>query len=213
MKAGVRRNSDPTYPDWVISTTQIVAYLLAGVPLRMLYRARRIFPRNIETLERGVLVVANHQSMVDPFIIVFSLPFRLYLKMLPLRFPTAHHIFTSRWYNPRFFPFLKLLGCFTIGTTSAENMHVIFYMREKLAQGYTFCMFPEGGINEAHTVKDLKRGVDFFMKHAKKVLFVRLHGFNDAVFARSTRRIVYGEVFDPPPEMSVDEMRSYLENL
>lgn len=216
LLSGTRGTPPPRTPfERVIVLFQILAYLIAALPLRLIYRAHKRLPANIKILECGSLIISNHQSMVDPFFVTASMPFRAFLKVLPIRFPTADFVFKSKLLNPKFFPFLALLGCFSIGATHVERMQVIFYIRKLLKDGRTVFLFPEGEINEGTNVKDLKQGIDFLIRDAKYVLFVRLHGLNGTTHETGGRRhkIIFGEVFEIPPVMSVEEMRTYLEQL
>jgi 1-acyl-sn-glycerol-3-phosphate acyltransferase len=148
MDTQVRSVKSPTFPGWVLIVPQTLIYLVSAIPLRLWYRARKQLPGNIEKLREGSLLVANHQSLVDPFFIVMSLPIHVYMRLLPIRFPTADWAYTSWHFNPPFFPFLKLLGCFTIGTTSTDKMRAMFYIRELLKQRKTVMLFPEGEITD-----------------------------------------------------------------
>lgn len=199
----------------VIVVFQIFAYLVAALPLRLMYRAHKRLPVNFSALKQGSLIISNHQSMVDPFFVTASMPFRDFLRVLPIRFPTADFVYKSAYLNPKFFPFLKFFGCFSIGATHLERMRVIFYIRELLKQRRTVFLFPEGEITKGTNVKDLKQGIDFLVRDAASVLFVRLHGLNGAEHATGGRRhkIIFGDVFETPPQMSVDEMHAYLEQL
>lgn len=200
----------------LISIVQVLAYVIGALPLRIMYRTERKLPHNLHLLRRGSLIVSNHQSMLDPFIVSACLPFHIFLKMVPIRPPVIDYIFRDPRYNPPFFPILKMFGCFSIGKTSAEKMKSIFYIRELLKRHETVFLFPEGGISTEHTVKEFKQGVDFFMDQALNVIFVRLRGFNkkkNRASGYKGHQITFGEVFEPAPHMSVEEMRQYLEHL
>ena len=201
-----------TVPGWVIVISQILLYVFVAMPLRLWFRAKRTLPANVHTMKRGILVAGNHQSLVDPFFVVLNFPFRQYLNILPMRFPTADWVLRQAW-NPWFFPVLRFLGCFSIGTTSAEKMKSIFYIRSLLKKDETVFLFPEGRITNEKQVKDLKKGIDFFMWDAHSVMFVRLRGFNGYDGGQSRYSITYGDVLTPPPSMSVEQMTAYLNNL
>jgi len=205
-----------TVPDSILVVTQVLAYIFCALPLRIWYRALRTLPNNLHQLVRGSLILSNHQSMADPFFVLACVPVRVFLRILPIRFPTADFIYKSKFYNPRFFPFITLLGCFSIGSTSIERMRTIFYIRTQLKAGYTIFLFPEGEITKEQNVKELKEGVDFFMHDAKSVMFVRLHGLNRYGRMRRQRgrcRVTFGEVFTHAPSMTIEEMHRYLDHL
>ncbi len=195
---------------------QILSYIIGAIPLRLLYRGKRVLPDDLHRLRRGSLLISNHQSMVDPFYVLAHLPLNHFLRILPIRFPTDGKVYASSFYNPKLFPILTLLGCFSVGVTKAEKMRAIFYIRGLLKKRETVFLFPEGEIIKERNVKDLKRGIDFFIDDALNVLFVRISGLNGVkrtLHDTVKCTITFGEVFEPPPSMSVAEMQTYLENL
>ncbi len=205
-----------TYSDTTIIISQIICYILTMIPLRLRYRAKRIYPGNLHLLRKGSLILSNHQSMVDPFFVVMNLPFRVYLRILPMRFPTADHIMKNPTLNPPFFPILKFLGCFSVGTTADTAVASIFYIREVLKSGKTIILFPEGKIVTEKTLGEFKRGINFFMQDCTNIMFVRLRGFNEMrkwFYKKGEHSITFGRVLEPPPEMTVPEMRDYLERM
>ncbi|MCA9360701.1 1-acyl-sn-glycerol-3-phosphate acyltransferase [Candidatus Nomurabacteria bacterium] len=207
------KTKPPTYSDLTITVSQILLYIFVAFPLRLCYRAKRTLPKNIKLLRSGSLMVANHQSFADGFYVILALPFRTYLSMLPLRFPVADWVLRNPFFNPPFFRLLKFLGCFSIGITSTEKMKGIFYIRSLLKNKKSVVLFPEGSITSDKNVKELKEGLDFFKKHAINMTFVRLRGFNVRKGGESKCSITYGEVFEPPPKMSLVQMGEYLNSL
>ena len=210
------RNASPSAPDWIIVVMEIAAYIIVLIPLRLYARARRRLPKTLNKLRGGSLLVSNHQSMADPFVILAHLPFLAFLHMLPIRFPTDDERFRSPAMNPRFFPLMTLLGCYSIGKTNHEKMVALFYTRQLLEKGYSVCLFPEGQITQEKEVQALQKGIEFFKNAARNVMFVRMHGFHekkDVSFLLKKRSITFGEVLPTPLTMTLEEMHTYLNTL
>ncbi len=209
-------SSNLAFPDVIIILAQIILYIVIVIPLRVRYRARRSLPGNIYTLKKGSLILSNHQSMVDPFFITISLPFFVYLRILPLRFPTAEAIYSNPFYNPKFFPLLKMFGCFSIGKNPQEMTACIFYMRDLLIKKHTLFLFPEGKIVSEKTIGEFRKGVSFFVRDCANVMFVRLRGFNNKrrlYYPGGEHSITFGRVMQPDVKMTTEEMRNYLINM
>lgn len=87
------------------------------------------------------IVVANHQSMFDPFAIFALLPFNHRRRLLPLKFMTIPKMY-HRWYIK---PFAYILGCYPAHVRD-RNHHTygIGGTIKLLRYGYNICLFPEG---------------------------------------------------------------------
>jgi len=102
----------------IIAVVQIIAYGILFLPLRLLLRITRVLPENLDELSRGSLLIANHRSKMDPFVVLAHLPFFTFLRILPIRFP-VHHDFMKR----RIFRYtLPFLGSYDIGGTPWTKM-------------------------------------------------------------------------------------------
>lgn len=201
--------------DRVLFIVQVLIYFFCAIPLRIIYRSKIKYTASLDNLRKGSLFVSNHQSKVDPFLILACLPPRDYLRTIPVRFPLTEDFFSSKYLNPRLFPILTILGCFSAGSTTYTKMHTVFYIRKLLKQNKTIMIFPEGKISTEISILDFKKGVDFFIKSAHSVIFIRLGGFKNNKKHRGEKvsHVTFGEVFSPPPEMSSHDMKNYLEKL
>lgn len=151
---------------------QILLHFFSAYPVRAFYNAYRVLPSNLHIIKRGMLVVSNHQSMADPFVVLGHIPFKLFLQTVPLYFPVSHTEY-NYWY---FKPFLKILGGYDIGGTKKEKLIGLMKTRDLLKQKRTVFLFPEGKINK-ETIGDFHRGIEFFAKSSSGVIFVRMQGF------------------------------------
>lgn len=93
----------------------------------------------LKITDKRILIVCNHYTKFDPYIILSELPYSLYKQLLPIRFFTA-----NMYFRPKVASFfLKIQGCFraksvpnkTSGLKSGLNLS---------DQGHTLLMFPQG---------------------------------------------------------------------
>lgn len=164
---------DSSWKFFVITIAQVCCYFVMIVPLRLLALARRDIDHNIARLQAGSLVVANHQSPLDPFIVLAHMPFLAFLELLPIRFPVTHgYMSKKRWQA------LRLVGAYDIGVTPREKMMGLYRARQYLRHEVTIFLFPEGKVNRTGQVGELQRGLQFLMAENTPLMFVRLQGFH-----------------------------------
>ena len=125
---------------FLITAVQFVFWL----PVRLIVVVmRRGLNRQLTTSSiiptQHYTIVANHQSMLDPFMICGSLSLPVYLKLMPYRF-FVHNGFID---NPWLRPFLILLGGFP-AREHERYWHGIAAAERYLAGGQTSVIFPEG---------------------------------------------------------------------
>lgn len=162
--------------DFVIKYCQLLSYFIFYIPFKVFYAIEGDLPKDIKKIKKGSLLVSNHQTHLDPWIIMSRISLSVSIKILPIRFPVSHEYMTKQ----RFSKVLKLLGCYDIGGNSRENMIGFLYTRELLKRGETVFLFPEGKISrDGNEVDNLKRGIEFFVKESKNVIFARMKGFNE----------------------------------
>ncbi len=200
-----------------ILVVQFFCYLLLCLPLRLYFKAQRHLGDNISDLGKGSLVVCNHQSKIDPFFILACLPFRVFMSLLPVRFPVLDEYYSSSWYNSKIFPFLTLLGCFPVGEEGVDRMKSVFFIRSLLKKGVTVLIFPEGKLVKDEKVEKLHQGINFFFKDAAEVVFVRIFGLNGVYHledvASSRSRIVFSKVYVNPETINFEQAEKYLNDL
>ena len=170
---------------------QLLSYFILPLLFRVMYRPKAFYKDDLASLGRGSLLVANHQSLLDPFIILAQIPFRVFLRLLPIGFPTAHE-----WMDQPFRgQLVKFLGCYSIGSTKQERVRVMFHTCKLLRDGRTMMIFPEGERSEG-AVGNFQKGIELFARYARQVVFIRMDGFTRALrWKRSTvHRLVFSDV-------------------
>lgn len=163
-------------------------------------------------LPQGVLFIANHQSRVDPFLIIYSIGFKNFINVLPARFPiTAEYM--SR---PLIKHILTSFGGYNIGANSIERMKKLLYTRDILRRKGSILLFPEGRINKTGKIdcSSFKDGAAILFYENTPIVFVRLTGFSDFSWRTRTgadkRVITYSEVIlEGTPEEKLEKMQEF----
>lgn len=191
-KNKMKKQIKMTISDAFIAFNQIVVYLIFSRAIRFFFRANRKTCASIYELKKGALIVANHQSVLDPFVIGFHLPWKSFLNVIPLRFPTAHKYYV--W-----LPFLALVGSYDIGKDKRGKMLGLFRTRQYLADGKSVMLFPEGKICRTCTdsVDEFQEGITFLTDVTKNVMFVKMNGFHRRDWLKAwthKRALIFGEI-------------------
>ncbi|QQR64561.1 1-acyl-sn-glycerol-3-phosphate acyltransferase [Candidatus Kaiserbacteria bacterium] len=123
----------------------------------------------------GMLIIANHQSKIDPFLISYHIGIRNILTTIPIRYPVDH-----KYISKPFIGFcIRLLGGYDIGGNHMERLKKLVFTRNLFHRGYTVVLFPEGKITrDSDMVDEFKRGASALFNENYPVVFVRLTGLN-----------------------------------
>jgi len=195
--------------DLVVVFFQIIAYFTLFFYLRYFFKIDKKIAEDIKEIKKGSLFIANHQSMLDPFLIFTNLPFLTLLKIVPIYFPTSPDIYKKiklSW----------LLGTYSVGETRRERMLGLLRTRNYLENGKTVMIFPEGKICRCSSILELKEGITFLTDFAKNTIFVKLDGFQYKFWYefRGNRKLVYEKVGDNSNELgNIELIKKYLKNI
>ncbi|MEM6279758.1 MAG: 1-acyl-sn-glycerol-3-phosphate acyltransferase [Verrucomicrobiota bacterium] len=138
--------------------------------VQLLYRVRRtgvgFVPR-----EGGVLLLSNHVSYIDAFVIYLTSPrpvrfviLEAYMKVKPIA-----------W-------FLKLFGAIPIRKTHAKE--AINRTVAALEEGDVVCLFPEGGLTRLGVIYEFKKGFELIVrKSGCPVVPVYMDGLWNSIFS------------------------------
>src|SRR5881398_4185583 len=134
-----------------MSAAERMLHIIAGPPLRCLYRVTAHGLRNLPS--GGFLLLPNHITWVDAIVLQLACP-------RPIRY-----IIDEEFYRkPILHPFLRLLRCIPINTRHSHS--AIRAATEKIAEGEVVCLFPEGQLERAGTLLRLRRGYELIARHA-----------------------------------------------
>jgi len=136
----------------------------------------------------GVLLVANHQSYLDPVLVAVHL-------RRPVSFLAKSELFE----NPYFGWFIRKLHAFPVRQGDGDIGAVKEVIR-RLQEGYALNIYPEGSRSETGDIGPLERGVALVIRKAGvPVVPVAIHGSfaawpkSDKLFHAHPIRVKYGE--------------------
>jgi 1-acyl-sn-glycerol-3-phosphate acyltransferase len=146
-----------------VRVNSIFFYIFFAFLLRLIFRIKR---QEIPVLrkENNYIIASNHVSKLDPFLILASLPFTTFLKLIPIWFVTTNE-YLIKWYYR--LPLLAL-GC--ISTKQRKNEKVLDLLKNLLANGDTIFIFPMGGIKKR--AKRTKVGVVYLEREVKNSFII-----------------------------------------
>lgn len=139
------------------------------------YRVQRIGLDNVPK-EGGVLLVSNHVSYIDSFVIYLCSP-------RPVRFVVLEHYVKVKsigW-------FLKLFGAIPIRQGSARD--AIAKSVEALKNGDVVCLFPEGELTRTGVLGPIHKGYELIARKAEcPVVPVYMNGLFRSIFSYERSR-------------------------
>jgi acyl-[acyl-carrier-protein]-phospholipid O-acyltransferase / long-chain-fatty-acid--[acyl-carrier-protein] ligase len=178
---------------------------LVRLPLILLTRViYRVKVRGIENLplEGGVLIVANHVSWSDPFLLGSTMQRRI-------RFLMDKEFYDKWWIRP----IARLMQAIPISSTDPPKkiMASLIEARKALDEGYVVCIFAEGALTRTGVMREFRAGFEKIAKGKEyKILPAYIGGvwgsifsyYDGKVLSRLPRRlalpaaIYYGELMD-----------------
>jgi 1-acyl-sn-glycerol-3-phosphate acyltransferase len=145
---------------FLFSIVLIVTYLILFIPIKLIYNTNVSISPQLNTLEGNrLLVVANHRRALDPYILLTSLPFIVFIKLLPIRFPTANMYLQEWWQKAFLIPF----GCFR-AYSEADKLSGMKGALKLSDKGQTIFIFPEGKRKWKSDLVDIKPGVGYLIQ-------------------------------------------------
>ena len=156
--------------NWLIRGVLIATYILIVIPIRIVFKIKRRGELEIKNSGRYI-IAANHNSKLDPFLILASLPFRTYLKLIPIRFVTTQN-YLNKWYH-KFF--LIPLGC--ISNKPKKHKKPLEILEKRLRAGETIFIFPRGELEKKGLKSKPKVGVVYLERYVKgsKIIPVKIY--------------------------------------
>ncbi|MEK7604202.1 MAG: lysophospholipid acyltransferase family protein [Patescibacteria group bacterium] len=194
--------------DTIFRTTQLITYPFNWWLSRRIKLTARV-PYTF-SVPRGTLVLANHRSLFDPFLIAYHLGMENWLHTIPTRYPATPD-YTLR---PILGSVIRALGAYNIGRTPMERAKKLVFTRDLLDRGCTVLLFPEGKIvDNGEVVAEFQRGIKMLFAQDYPIVLVRLSGFNTHSFLRphtvADARIEYSPVIRGTPEMKLEQLRTF----
>ncbi len=167
---------------------------LLWILVNTIYRIK-VLHRDRIPLEGPVLIVANHLSYIDAFMVQMS-------THRQIRFIMAQDIFhvpVLRW-------FFKIMGAIPIYSRKhPEKLEAAFAaIQENLQRGEVVCIFPEGQISRTGQTFKFKPGMERILKEAPcPVVPIYLHGMWGSLFSFSDGKFFWKRPLSFPYPITV----------
>jgi acyl-[acyl-carrier-protein]-phospholipid O-acyltransferase/long-chain-fatty-acid--[acyl-carrier-protein] ligase len=148
----------------------------------MFYRIRVAGAVNIP-MTKGVLLVSNHVSLVDPLLLMAS-----------TKRPICFLMEKGYYENPVLRPFAQRLGCIPVSAEMEPRALVrsLKEARQRIKAGEVVCIFAEGQITRTGRMLPFRRGLETIMKDADApIIPVRLDGLWGSIFSFDGGRFVW----------------------
>jgi acyl-[acyl-carrier-protein]-phospholipid O-acyltransferase/long-chain-fatty-acid--[acyl-carrier-protein] ligase len=158
---------------------RLVLYFLTNT----VYRIRVIGRENVP-LNGPAILVPNHVSMVDPFLIAGGISRQVRFMM-----------FRDFYEKPLVHPLVKLMNAIPISNNDApkEIMKSLINARKQLQEGHLVCIFAEGEISRlGGAVLGFKRGLEVILKDLDvPIVPVHLEGVWGSIFSFQDKKFIW----------------------
>lgn len=142
-----------------VDLIQIAVYAVFFWPLRYLFRVR-VDGLDRISVTKPCLIISNHQSMWDAFIVLSAFGMRNFLAARPLRAPSDNALYL----NPLIRPFADMIGLYEIRPQGDldKSLESTF---AQIDAGNTVFFFPEARMVRNGGVGEPKRGIGWIAAH------------------------------------------------
>ena len=157
--------------------------------ISILYRRRYAGRQNLKNLILPTVFASNHVSLIDTFVILYSLPIRIRLKLTTVMsiehhflhfFNKTGNVFRRLFEAICFYVFICLfLNVIPLSRTHGykQSLENIGYMIDK---GFNILIFPEGAITIDGNIKEFEPGIGIIAKEMKvPIVPIRIDGLHD----------------------------------
>lgn len=185
----------------------LITYSVLNLILRLFFSVRiAVDPSLLSSPPKGALLISNHKSMIDPWIIPVMMPFRLFNNFSPIRFSGATRFnspIRNFLYASGIIPLIYFLyNVIEIPQTGSTDEKLLPF-KEALLRDETVMFFPEGSIMPDSSIGEFKRG-SAVLAHAANTPIIPI----SIRYKRGTFRthcfINYGAPLSIPEELFTD---------
>lgn len=181
----------------------IATYITISRFLRWYYHTEITISKKLLNIEKDrFIIVANHKKAIDPYLILATLPFDVYLTFLPIRFFTAN-VFLKHWWQRCF---LLPFGSFRAYSTEGKLSGVKGALQLS-DQGQSLFIFPEGK-RVKHTKKaELKVGVAYLAQRRNFTIIPVNIDYKRSSSKRKTQ-IIWGAPFKHSFDIQYEDLNA-----
>lgn len=177
--------------------SRMTMYFMRAFLFLIFYTNKEIINPTAEKFEKPAIIVANHQSMIDILIMLSLTP-----KMIMV---------TNKWvWNSPVFGHVVRYAGFIPSHKGFENMNEI--LREKIADGYSVVIFPEGTRSVDGKIKRFHKGAFMLAKNLKlDIVPITLYGTGQLLNKRQMYYVKPGTyVASILPRITPDKLNKYV---
>ena len=154
-----------------------IRLLIIGL-FRVFYRIKVLHADRVPK-EGGVLLVPNHMTYIDAFILSAACPRKI-------RFLMFDEYFKHRWIGP----FVKVFD--TVPISSKRAKEALSVAAEAVEEGAVVCIFPEGQLARTGVMNEFKRGFEMIARKANcPVLPAAMDGLWGSIFSFERNKFIY----------------------
>lgn len=191
---------------YIVTTVLTLTYISISRFLRWYYHADIKIPRELSNIKNDrYIIVANHHKAIDPYLILATLPFRIYRTLLPIRFFTAN-VFLKHWWQRCF---LLAFGSFRAYSTEGKISGVKGGLQLS-DRGESLFIFPEGKRVRTNSKVELKIGVAYLAQR-RDFIFLPVYVQYSKAPSRKKTQIAWGKPFKIDYEMKNEELNKLTE--
>lgn len=149
----------------------LITYTTLNLILRLFFSVRiSVHPSLFSSPPKNALIISNHKSMIDPWIIPVMMPFKIFNNFSPIRFsgatrfnaPARNFLYASG-IIPLIYFLYNVIKIPSTGTTNEK----LAPFKDALLRGETVMFFPEGSMVPEGSIGEFKRG-SAALAHAAK---------------------------------------------
>ncbi|MCE5329834.1 AMP-binding protein [bacterium] len=165
--------------------SQFILFPFISILYRKRYKGRE-FLRN---LKRPTVFISNHVSLIDTFVILFSLPLKIRSKLTTVMSIEYHFLNYFKGTGTPLRRFFEAIGfyifvCFFLNVIPLSRTHGFKQSFENIGtlidRGWNVLIFPEGSITLDGNIKPFEAGIGIIAKDMKvPIVPVRIDGLHD----------------------------------
>lgn len=155
--------------NWLIKFVLILVYFITTIPLRLIFKIKSNHKNFHIDASKLYILASNHPSKLDPFLVLCSLPFKKYIKLLPIHFLTTDD-YMRKWYKK---VFLLPLGC--VSTEEINGIKPLIKLKISLENKETVYIFPRGALEKNKKIGPPRVGVVYMEREVKESLIAPIN--------------------------------------
>lgn len=163
---------------------QYLFYFMFHHIIKLSLRAKIIVPQSLNLNKHPIIIVANHISKIDPFLMTL-LPFSIFRRLTPIRFMTAEYYY-NQWLIRQI---IRSLGAYPIRKWAWTLEELLRPTMTLLKNKNTVMIFPEGKIVRTKMKEKTKLGFTYIIsKIDATILPIKIEGLKRKNFFQAIAR-------------------------